>query len=412
MKCTTVVTLSLVLATLLSSCGSRTETELDYTKVTTPAALAADAESALGTKYDTFTVACTVPDTSAFAEQYYHINYDWNVWTSDECVSKIEAILEMEGKAYDKTNLTVTNQAADYYGTAVGAVSEYSYTSDASVVGIATSAYRTKYIREPVLSIQTDTWEQVDRYYINQGDAIDGVSYLLDGQDYALTDAVSVCDEYVSKLKDILGFESASLRKVLVYQIQEDEDGLNAGDYVYFIFYEKTIEGAGLNYDCSTLWNQDIPYMDEPSLFFYVAKPGIVSYWSDQREKHITSEEKLDGVLPLSYALEKIDSEVATYSNYTVSSVELSYAALEWQWDSSTFYYEPYWCIRLATGQTDGGISNFQWDPCTMAYVNAVSGECYIVSTIPGGMLGTDQYFENPDWDPTENPESQWRVKQ
>lgn len=411
-KAAAIIAIILGVSVLCSCSNNQDSTDMtatDYNLQTNPGMIAEDAAQAFEKDYQTFSLSCDAPDESDFAGTYYHINYDWNVWTDDECLEKMQVALALEQEEYQKKYMEVNKEEL---GGDLGEVAEYHYESDTAIFGIAPTAYRTYYIRKPMISLQTAGKEEVGRYRINEGETIKDISYTVSGESYPLTDAVAYCDQYLEALKDILEFESVSLRKIFVYQLTEDEDGLKAGDCIYYLYYSKTIEGVTLESDCTTYWNLELPTFDEPCILFQLTAPNQISQWYDQSTKHMTSKEQLDGVLPLSYALDKLESQVAAYSNYEVSCVELNYATLQWQWDSSTFYYEPYWCIRLATGKPKGGASNTEWDPCAMAYVNAVTGECYVISSIPGSLLGTDQYFENPDWDPETNPESQWRVKQ
>lgn len=380
----------------------------NYNFLNNPDDFVKDAAQVFEKSYQSFSLDCVVPDASDFADVYYHIDYDWNMWTDEECMEKVQTALKLEGEEYQETYLNISKEDL---GGDLGEVSEYHYETDTIVFGIAPTAYRTYFIRKP-FTPQTAGRDRVGCYRINEGETIDNISYSVSGENYPLTDAVDYCNEYLASLKEILGFESASLRKIFVYQLTEDENGLKEGDCVYYLYYGKSVEGVTLESDCTTYWNLEIPTFDEPQIVFLLAAPNQIAMWYDQSTKHITEKEELEGVLPLSYALDKIELEVAEYSNYRISAIELNYATLQWQWDSSTFYYEPYWCIRLASGTPKGGVTNTDWDPCTMAYVNAVTGECYIVSSIPGSLLSTDQYFENPEWDVETNPEAQWRIKQ
>ena len=410
MVCAGTLALSLL---ALSACGGQdAKTAVlaaDYPKLTSAAELAEDAKQAVQAEYHSFSLACGAPDASAFADTYYHIDYDWNVWTEDECQKKLQAALALEQEDYQKKYLEINTNDL---GGALGEVPEYHYESDTAIFSISPIADRTYYVRKPIVTLQTAAREEVGCYRINEGDSIDGVSYPLSGQSYSLADAAAYCDQYLEALKDILEFESASLRKLFVYQLTEDEDTSKTGDYVYYLYYAKTADGVTLESDCTTYWNLELPTFDEPCIVFLISAPNQIAQWYDQSTKHLTEKQELDGVLPLSYALDKVEAEVAEYSNYQVASIELNYAALQWSWDSSTFYYEPYWCIRLASGKPKGGASNLDWDPCAMAYVNAATGGCYIISNIAGSLLGTDQYFENPDWDQETNPDAKWRVKE
>ncbi len=413
MKKTTVLFASVLSILMLCSCGNSSEINADinsdnYALLNSPSAIAEDAAQAFEKSYQSFFLGCDVPDASDFAEAYYHIDYDWNAWTNEECLEKVQAALMLEGEEYQEAYLNISKEDL---GGDLGEVSEYHYESDTLVFGIAPTAYRTYFIRKS-FTPQTAGRDRVGCYRINQGETIDGISYTVSGENYLLTDAVDYCNEYLASLKDILGYESASLRKIFVYQLTEDESGLEKGDCVYYLYYEKTQDGVTLESDCTTYWDPELPAFDEPQIVLLLAQPDQIAMWYDQSTKHVTNKEALEGVLPLSYALDKLESEVAEYSNYKISAIELNYATLQWQWDSSTFYYEPYWCIRLASGAPRGGVTNTEWDPCTMAYVNAVTGDCYVVSSIPGIQLSMDQYFENPEWDPETNPEAHWRVKQ
>lgn len=414
MKKTAILPVIALSILILCSCGNGDKTNADvtpdnYKRLNSPDAIAEDAAQAFEKSYQSFSLDCAVTDASDFVEAYYHIDYDWNMWTDEECMEKVQAALNLEGEVYQEAYLNINKEDL---GGDLGEVSEYHYESDTAVFGIAPTAYRTYFIRRPLVTLQTAGRDEVGCYRINEGETIDNVSYTVSGENYPLTDAVDYCNEYLASLKEILGFESASLRKIFVYQMTEDEYGLEKGDCVYYIYYEKTLDGVTLESDCTTYWNSELPTFDEPQIVFLLAQPDQIAMWYDQSTKHITKKDAIEEILPLSYALEKLETEVAEYSNYKVSAVELNYATLQWQWDSSTFYYEPYWCIRLASGAPRGGVTNTEWDPCAMAYVNAATGECYIVSSIPGSRLGMDQYFENPEWDPETNPESQWRVKQ
>jgi hypothetical protein len=410
-KIVEIVVVAMALMALLCSCGDSNDDATsvisdEYKKLTSASELAEDAKQAIQKEYDTFSLNCTAPDESEFSDTYYRIDYDWNVWTEDECKKKMQDALSLENEDYQEKCLDIVKEDA---GGDIGEVSACYYGSNTAIFAISPTAYCTYFIREPMVSLQTAGREQVGCYRINEGDSIEGISYSLSGEDYSLTDAVDYCDQYLASLQDVLGFESVELRKIYVYEITEDEDVLNAGDHMYFIFYSKKLEGVNLEFDCTTIWTPELPAFGEPYILIQMYAPNQVSQWRDNSTKHITSKEQTDGVLPLSYALDKVESEVAEYSNYSISSIELNYATLQWQWDSSTFYYEPYWCIRLESGVPKGGAANMDWDPCTMAYVNAVSGECYVTSDIAGSLIGMEQYFENPEWDPETNPEAQWR---
>ena len=375
MKRTTVVTLSLVLATLLSSCGSRTETELDYTKVTTPAALAADAELALGTKYDTFTVACTVPDTSAFAEQYYHINY-----TAEECG---EDVLPFFTVLYEKDNYQI------------------SLGNNGPWIFSASSFYTLKMGQN----------DFVKRYRISDSTDMPTDSYSIDGVDYSINDAIALSEEYFSELADLIPADEVRPRTVIVFQPKDQEVApeIKPGEYVYLLYFELIKDGLPLNQNCE-MWSPDIPFFRSSYISVEITKAGEISRIEARYTLDITSETVYeDGILPLSYALDSANSSLAQYSNYAVSSVELDYTTLTWQWDKTTFYYEPWWCIRVAESnriETGHGL-----DPVTVVYVNAITGETYLQSNIYGSEAGMELYLENPEWDPETNPESQWRVK-
>ena len=412
MKYLNVVAGTLLLPVVLTACGN---TEIsapdiaDYPMLNSTSALADDANKALKGEYEAFSIdgGCLIPTETAFADQYYRIDYDWNVRTDEQCMALVQKTLELEGETFDRSKLTIT---AEDCGKAVGMANGYDYESDTAVVEAATTAYMTYYVDLQHNSRGGTEQEAVEQYCLNEGDSIDGVSYAVAGQEYSLTDAAAFCDQYVADLQEILDFESVLLRKIFVYRYLEDTVDAKAGDYCYYLYYSKTLENVPLASDYSTFWNGDIPIMDVSYIYFFITVPGEVTMWCDQSTHNVTEETALDGVLPLSYALKKLDSEVAAYSNYTVYGVELKYASPQWQWDSSTFYYEPYWCIKLSEGEPDD-TGTLGYEMGNVAYVNAVSGECYINSSLRGSLLGMEQYFENPEWDPETNPESQWRVK-
>lgn len=403
-----------LLSSVLTACGSNTEISApdiaDYPALNSTLALADDANKALKDDYGAFSIDkdCLIPAESAFVDQYYRIDYDWNVRTDEQCKSLVQKALELEGETFDSSQLTITE---DDCGKAVGMANGYYYESDTATVGAATTAYMTDYTDLRHNFRGGTEQEAVEQYRINEGDSIDGVSYSVAGQEYSLTDAVAFCDQYISDLQEILNFESAYLRKIFVYRYLEDTVDAKAGDYCYYLYYSKTLEDVPLASDYSTFWNSDIPIMEASYIYFFITVPDEVTRWCDLATHNVTEKTALDGVLPLSYALKKLDSEVAAYSSYTVYGVELKYASLQWQWDSSTFYYEPYWCIKLSKGVPDD-TGLLEYEMGTVAYINAVSGKCYINCSIRGSLLGMSQYFENPEWDPETNPESPWRVKQ
>ena len=382
----------------------------DYPTLNTTAELADDANKALNDEYEAFSIDkdCLIPKETAFTNQYYRIDYDWNVWTDEQCMDIVQNVLKREGETFDQSKLTVVEEDC---GKAVGVANSFYYVSDVISTGVATTAHMTEYTDLQHNFRGGTEQEAVEQYHLNEGDTIDGVSYSVAGQEYSLTDAVAFCDQYIADLQEILDFESASLRKIFVYRYLEDTVDAKAGDCCYYLYYSKTIEGVSLASDYYNIWNSDIPTMEASYIYFFITVPDEVTRWCNMSTHHETEKTALDGVLPLSYALKKLDSEVAAYSDYTVYSAELKYASLQWQWDSSTFYYEPYWCIKLSQSvPDDSGL--LEWEMGTVAYVNAVSGECYINCSIRGSLLGMEQYFENPEWDPETNPESQWRVKQ
>lgn len=412
MKYSKIIASALILSLVLTACGAEISVPdtADYPLLDSASAIADDANAALKSEYEAFSIDanCLIPTESSFVDQYYRLDYDWNVRTDDQCMSIIQQALELEGETFDRSKLTISE---DDCGKAVGTADCYDYQSDTSMVGAATTAYMTYYADQTHNSYGGYEQEAVAQYRLNEGNSIEGVSYTVAGQEYSLTDAVAFCDQYIANLKEILNYESVLLRKIFVYRYLEDTTDAKAGDYCYVLYYSKTEEGVPLASDYSTFWDSNIPIMDASYIYFYISVPNEVSEWCDKSTHNVTGKTALDGVLPLSYALKKLDSEVAAYSNYTVYGVELKYASLQWQWDSSTFYYEPYWCIKLSQEVPDD-TGTLGYEMGTVAYVNAVSGECYVNCSIRGSLLGMDQYFENPEWDPDTNPESQWRVKQ
>ena len=106
-KLVEIVVVAMALMALLCSCGNSNDDATsvisdEYKKLTSASELAEDAKQAIQKEYDTFSLNCTVPDESEFSDTYYRIDYDWNVWTEDECKKKMQDALSLENEDYQE----------------------------------------------------------------------------------------------------------------------------------------------------------------------------------------------------------------------------------------------------------------------------------------------------------------------
>lgn len=382
----------------------------DYDKLTDPDELAADAAEALAREYSNFNIDCLVPAAEDFPDTYYHIDYNFLAISQEECLGRLKSLIGIWGFNCADDDLTL--EITPLEGTDVEGQYGYLYRYEKDgTVGTFSTAAIWLFSLYPFIATNMQGEEQVARYRIDEGEDISGVSYALAGEEYSLTDAVILADEYVEQLLALSTTEDARLRTILVYQSQEEawDPYVKNGDYVYLLYYECMESGLPIDEGCE-MYYPSIPFFRANYIEVQITAPGEVSRVEEPLATNKYSRVVLkDGILPLSYALDSAEATLAQYSDYTVSAAELKYCTLSWWLDSDTQYYEPWWCLKMENGETVlGGQAN---DPRAYVYVNAVTGETYYLSSIPGKQVGTDRYFENPEWDPVNNPNSQWRKK-
>lgn len=406
------VIMSLLATGLVTSCSSTSEAieEIqggDYKKLKSVTELTTDAESALEKSYDNLKIKCEAPTEKMFPDSYERISYDYQMYSKEESITKMKLLLSAWGISCDEKDISITDSTADEVGEDILPCFQLLYTNDSIQAGMGSNGSWTFSSSEFNTHTMTDD-ELVKRYHLeNEADTITD-SYTVGNVEYAISDAIALGEEYINKLSELIPADSVRPRTVIVFRPDSLNVNKKAGDdqYVYLIYYELIKDGLPLNQNCE-LWCPDIPYFRSTYISVEITEPMRISRMYGKYTLHTTMEEVLqDGILPLSYALDSTSATLAQYGDYKVSSVELTYATLAWQWDKTTFYYEPWWCICVDNG--DAAKLGYALDPRAVVYVNAITGETYFQSNIYGSEVGMERYFENVDENP-DYPNQKWR---
>ena len=418
MKHLKIIVSLLTLSLTLTACGSSetaTTTDpvdaADYSKLTSATELAEDAKNALSKEYDNLTINCAAPSADFFPDTYKRIDFNYQMYSKEESKEKLHELLSVWGIDYSDSDISVYDFTAEECGEDVLPLFKTTYEKDNYQIGSGGNGPWT-YSSSSFTTLKMGQDDFVKRYRISDSTDIPTDSYSIDGEDYSISDAIALSTEYFSKLADLIPADEVRPRTVIVFQPKDQEISpeIKQGEYVYLIYFELIKDGLPLNQNCE-MWSPDIPFFRSSYISVEITKAGEISNVSANFLLSITSEtEYEDGILPLSYALDSANSTLAKYSDYVVSAVELDYTTLTWQWDKTTFYYEPWWCIRVA--ESDRIETGHGLDPVTVVYVNAITGETYLQSNIFGSEVGMELYLENPGRDSATNPSSQWHVKQ
>ena len=384
-----------------SGCSGNAETSTpdvinmaDYPKLTSATELAEDAKNALSKEYDNLTTNCSAPSADSFPDIYKRLDFNYQMYSKEESKEKLHELLSVWEIDYSDSDISVYDYTAEECGEDVLPLFKTTYEKDNYQIGSGGNG-PWSFSSSTFTTLKMGQDDFVKRYRISDSTVIPTDSYSIDGVDYSISDAIALSEEYFSKLADLIPADEVRPRTVIVFQPKDQEISpeIKPGEYVYLLYFELIKDGLPLNQNCE-MWSPDIPFFRSAYISVEITKAGEISRVDANFLLSITSETEYgDGIFPLSYALDSANSTLAKYSDYVVSAVELDYTTLTWQWDKTTFYYEPWWCIRVAESkriETGHGL-----DPVTVVYVNAITGETYLQSNIYGSEVGMEQYLVN-----------------
>lgn len=218
--------------------------------------------------------------------------------------------------------------------------------------------------------------EQAAVFHVDRGDSIKDVSYLLNGTDYALTDAKAYADAFVKNT--VLQFtDYTDARLKTVYVCKADDR-----NYHYALEYEFLVDGIPV--DVSGDGHGEKAFMLSPTLLIEMAEPNEFFLVRSERcfsfETPTVLEEPF---VSLSSALNLAEQYLAGEHTYHVSDIELQYACIA-DWESSLYTYKPYWRIVLQEEAAAGGsISLLQQ---ISMYIDVQTGEICVYDTISGNL--------------------------
>ena len=231
-------------------------------------------------------------------------------------------------------------------------------------------------------------------YRINEGDSTDGV--VIKANDYKLTDAIAYADSIVETQLEALDWaDKLQLRTAIKYTLNDgSEQYVLRYEYVYD---EVVVDEAG---SYSKLDGTFIPAYVE----IRTSEPNVIGYLNINEYKIVKEEDNEDNedreeinekILTLSGMLNCTADALAPYGTYKIDNIEFKYCCLYNYPDGTTLAnevidYRPMWVLRVHTGFTTSDKDPANVDPRMNIYVDAVSGDVYILDCTS---LNAPSYF-------------------
>ena len=193
--------------------------------------------------------------------------------------------------------------------------------------------------------------------YDLRNDDIEGVSFKVAEEDYPLTDALRLAEDFVrNDLMPIMKNDTdVKARAIYVYEnfgIEGDENtrGYSEGNYRYIITFDHIIDGLPLSKAGSGQTREE--HMAGSDFTVTIAVPGEISEVGNKMYPYVREKQECEKIITLESALAHAEKVLAPFETYNVKEISLEYCAVEegvtgYQ-PNTSFEYRPMWCLVVA----------------------------------------------------------------
>ena len=204
----------------------------------------------------------------------------------------------------------------------------------------------------------TDDWnfrhtgEDAAFVYDLEKDDISGISYSVAGQDYLLSDAVSLAEDFVrGKLMPFLkNDDDVKALKIYVFEGFGDEAyGFAEGNYYYYISFSHII--GGIPVSLSGTGQAFSGHMVGTEFKIGIDIPGEITEVMNGMYPYVIEKKEQKELITLESALAYAEYVLAPFEVYKVKNISLEYCAYEQGINEDsyepTYEYRPMWCLTI-----------------------------------------------------------------
>lgn len=350
-----------ILTLLCATAGCSDQKEIEWVSLSE---LTADADKALSQTYENLILPESITlDAPAQLVTYQTKKTDLPTDAEQQAALR-DLVTEFHG-SYDEGNVKLWTDGIEFY---YYETDEIYATCDADYASISFS--KREYDRVYDLKRKAI-------YHIDRGESVAGKSYVLNGTDYALTDAVAYADSFVSdKILPLTGYTDARLKTVFVSDAEN-------GNYQYAFEYEYLVEGLPVDAWANT--HGEERFMLSPTLLIEMAEPdSFMRIYVDRCFIPDTPDTLTGPFVSLPSALMLAEQFLAKEYTYSVSDIELQYACIAEWGESPTYIYKPYW--RLVLQEETWEVGNGCLTPNISLYVDVETGYVCTYDMITGSL--------------------------
>ena len=198
---------------------------------------------------------------------------------------------------------------------------------------------------------------------------------MLDGKEMTISEAITVGNDCIAKLKEIGAFDDGEedvLTHIITYT---DESGTTISLHYRQVRYGLEVDDGGFALDTAT--DTTSLKMRSPLLEVLFVEKGVPLSIDNYLSDGVHEKQEEVNILTLSSAVKRLSTGLAQNLNSSVYDVQLRYCCAFKDNTEEIRTYRPMWCFTLSDPCKGKHGSNFYPLPRKMAYVDALNGDIY-----------------------------------
>ena len=355
-----VITIFIIsLFTVISLCTGCDSSEKDL-ELTVPKEAAEKAGNVIGTEYENL----TLPDSIHIEPvgELYIVRSDYSKNCDKSVQADSLAKLMVPGWKYISSEEQDPGSITKRYENGEKEASVWYHDDSTFVFG------RTEHSNSETLDISCR------KYVVGRDDLSE--SYVLNGEQYSLDEAVKYAEKYASeKLMPFLPNDSEVKAEAVSVWAMEN------GNYWFNVLLKHYMLGCPVSTVGSAVMGE--PYMRPEELIITFDGKEDICHIRNNYYSTIVEKTKVEKIITLDSALRHLEKVLAPGSNYNVCNISLEYCARFEDINATEFEYRPMWTLTVMEG-TSNTVKVY---PREVIYVDAINGDVCCFSEMETKMI-------------------------